>query len=121
VFSGMNLFTYGTLMDPAVWARVAREACECRRAVLHGYEARKLRGVSFPGLVKAPGGRTEGLLYLDVSAKAMARLDAYEDDFYTRITSPVELGDGKSVEAQAYLIMPENSSIVLPEQWFPPQ
>jgi len=116
----MNLFTYGTLMDPAVWARVAGEECERQRTVLQGYEARKLRGVNFPGLVEAPGVRTEGLLYRDVSAEAMARLDAYEDDFYTRVALPVELEDGTTVEAEVYLIVPENRSMVLPERWTPP-
>ena len=117
----MNLFAYGTLMFPDVWARAAREECVSRKAVLHGYEARRLSGVSFPGLIEAPDVRTPGLVYMDVSPEAMVRLDAYEDDFYVRIPVTVELEDGEALEAQVYLISPEHRFMVLPERWLPPQ
>jgi gamma-glutamylcyclotransferase (GGCT)/AIG2-like uncharacterized protein YtfP len=116
----MNLFTYGTLMDPEVWARVARVESVSRPAVLQGYEARRLRGVAWPGLVAAPGVSTRGLLYLNVSAEAMARLDAYEDRCYRRIELPVVLDDGTSVPAQTYLIVQEYAFMVLPDPWAPP-
>ena len=116
----MNLFTYGTLMDPAVWSRVAWQECECRRAVLIDYEARRLCGFSFPGLVNAPGTSTPGLVYLAVCAEALARLDAYEDDFYTRVPLPVKLEDGTIMNAQVYLMAPGHENIVLPEIWMPP-
>jgi gamma-glutamylcyclotransferase (GGCT)/AIG2-like uncharacterized protein YtfP len=117
----MNLFTYGTLMFPEVWARAAREECVSRRAVLHGYEARRLSGVAFPGLIEAPDVTTPGLLYLNVSPEAMARLDTYEDDFYTRVPVTVELENGETMTAQVYLMSPEYRLIVLPERWTPPQ
>lgn len=116
----MNLFTYGTLMFPEVWARAAREACAFRKAVLHGYEARRLSGVEFPGLIEAPETSTHGLVYLDVSPEAMVRLDAYEDDFYDRIPVVVELESGDTLEAHAYLISPEHRFMVLPYPWLPP-
>jgi gamma-glutamylcyclotransferase (GGCT)/AIG2-like uncharacterized protein YtfP len=117
----MNLFAYGTLMFPEVWARAAREECASRSAELHGYEARRLSGVTFPGLIEAPGIITPGLVYLNVSPEAMVRLDAYEDDFYDRIPVTVELENGQTMEAQVYLISPEHRFMVLPERWQPPQ
>lgn len=117
---GTHLFTYGTLMDDAVWSRVAQEKCVSRRAVLHGYEARKLRGVTFPGLVESAGAVTPGLVYFDVSAAAMARLDAYEDDFYERVPVPVVLVDGSEITADLYLMQPSHRDVVLPERWEPP-
>ena len=116
----MHLFTYGTLMDAAVWSRVAQEKCESRRAVLHGYEARKLRGVTFPGLVACGGAVTPGLVYFDVSAAAMARLDAYEDDFYGRVPVPVVLEDGSELITDVYLMLPACRDVVLTERWEPP-
>src|SRR5262245_16810183 len=113
----MHLFTYGTLMEADVWTRVAREECASVPAVLHGYEARRLEGESFPGLVEAPGASTRGLLYLDVSDAAMARLDAYEGECYDRIAVPVQREDGAVVEAQVYLIGPGYRFMVLPERW----
>ena len=116
----MHLFTYGTLMDAAVWRRVAQEDAATRRAVLCGYEARGLRGVTFPGLVECEGAVTPGLLYLDVSAPALRRLDAYEDDFYIRVEVAVETEDGARVPAQVYLMHPDHRGIVMPERWQPP-
>jgi gamma-glutamylcyclotransferase (GGCT)/AIG2-like uncharacterized protein YtfP len=116
----MNLFTYGTLMFPEVWARAAREECAARKAVLYGYEVRRLSGVEFPGLIEAPETSTPGLVYLDVSPEAIVRLDAYEDDFYDRIPVVVELENGDPLEAQVYLISPEHRFMVLPDRWLPP-
>ena len=115
----MDLFAYGTLMDPAVWSRVAQEKCDNRSAVLHGYEARRLRDVTFPGLVECEGGITTGLVYFDVSAAALARLDAYEDDFYERVPVPVVLEDGATLIADTYLMRPAHRDVVLPAKWLP--
>jgi len=116
----MNLFTYGTLMDPAIWARVAQTECVSRPAVLHGYDVRRLRGVTFPGLVESENCSASGLLCLNVSAAAMQRLDDYEDDFYERIEVTVQLDDGTGMAAQVYLMHPAHRDLVLPERWLPP-
>ena len=116
----MDLFAYGTLMDADVWSHVAQEKCESRPAVLHGYEARRLRGVTFPGLVECGGGITPGLVYHDVSAAALARLDAYEDDFYERVPVPVILENGTTLMAEAYLMQPSRRDVVQAEKWLPP-
>jgi len=115
----VNLFTYGTLMDPAVWARVAQQVCESRPALLHDYEARRLRGVTFPGLVESAGCSAPGLLYYNISPAAMQRLDEYEDDYYERIEVMVELEDGTPERAQTYLMHPAHRDIVLPNRWTP--
>lgn len=113
----MDLFTYGTLMFPAVWARVAQEECPARRAVLPGHEARQLAGFDFPGLVKCEGAITPGLLYEGVSDDAMLRLDEYEGDCYVRVVVSVELEDGSRIDAQAYLLQPAYRHLVRPERW----
>jgi gamma-glutamylcyclotransferase (GGCT)/AIG2-like uncharacterized protein YtfP len=117
----MNLFAYGTLMDPAVWARVAREPGRTERAVLPGHEARRLCGVSFPGLVEVSGCETPGLLYREVSTEALARLDAYEDDFYLRVPREVVTESGGRVMAEVYLVAPEHRGVVLEQRWEPPR
>ncbi len=115
----MNLFTYGTLMDPTIWSRVAQQECASRRAMLLGYEARRLRGVTFPGLVECAGRSAPGLLYYDVSDAALQQLDEYEDDFYERIEVTVELEDGTRERAQVYLMDSKHQELVLPDRWTP--
>jgi gamma-glutamylcyclotransferase (GGCT)/AIG2-like uncharacterized protein YtfP len=116
----MNLFTYGTLMDPAIWNRVAGEPGVTQRALLTGYEARRLRGELFPGLVKSRGARLQGLLYSGVSDVAMKRLDEYEGDLYNRVEVTVETENGPPVRAQIYLTHPDHRDAVLDEIWQPP-
>jgi gamma-glutamylcyclotransferase (GGCT)/AIG2-like uncharacterized protein YtfP len=116
----MDLFTYGTLMQSGVWLTAAGRPFPCEHATLHGYEARCLRGVHFPGLIEAPGAVTPGLLYRGVDAATMQRLDAYEDDFYQRIEVTVLTAAGEAVCAQVYLIAPDHRDHVLPEVWTPP-
>ena len=116
----MNLFTYGTLMDSAVWARVALEPCASQPAVLHGYEARRLRGETFPGLVECEGAITPGQLYESVGTAALARLDDYEGDIYTRVCVTVLLASGATTPAEVYLLRPEHRGMVLKEHWLPP-
>ncbi len=115
----MNLFAYGTLMDPAVWDRVAQESCRTAFAALAGHEVRRLKGHPFPGLIEVAGAIAPGLVYFDVSPEAMARLDAYEDDFYVRIPATVTLRDGGSVHAQVYLMAHESRNLVESEKWVP--
>jgi gamma-glutamylcyclotransferase (GGCT)/AIG2-like uncharacterized protein YtfP len=116
----MDLFTYGTLMDPEVWQRAAGRRFPCERATLEDYSARRLRGVHFPGLIEAAGAVTPGLLYRGVDAPAMQRLDEYEDDFYQRIAVKVITENGEMVTAQVYLVAPDQRHHVMDERWLPP-
>ena len=59
-------------------------------------------------------------MYFDLDPGTLARLDAYEDDFYQRTVLTVELyGSGTAEEAGVYLIQPAFHFIVAPEPWVP--
>jgi hypothetical protein len=60
---------------------------------------------------------TPGLVYFEVSAAAMKRLDAYEDDFYVRVPVTVEVEGGGEMEAEVYLMAREYRYMVLEETW----
>lgn len=113
----MNLFTYGSLMFPAVWNRVAGEAFASAPAVLEGFEARKVRGQSYPVLVGAPGGRTRGVVYFDLTPEAVARLDRFEGDFYRRVPVTLKLERGGEIPAEVYAAAREDHPDVSPELW----
>lgn len=88
------LFLYGTLLDPAVLARQAGEACLVRRllpARLQGWRRVLLRGTPYPTLVRDPRGVTEGAV-LRAGPAALARLAAYEGPSYrlapVRVATP---------------------------------
>jgi gamma-glutamylcyclotransferase (GGCT)/AIG2-like uncharacterized protein YtfP len=56
-----------------------------------------------------------GLLYHDVDPASLARLDAFEEDFYLRQSITVTCEDGRALAAQAYVV-PENRRDVLTKE-----
>ena len=68
-------------------------------------------------MVNAPGMVTRGLVYLDVSDAALARLDAYEGECYVRVPVAAEGEDGGVIGAEVYLMRSEYRWMVLPERW----
>ena len=78
----MHVFTYGTLMLPSVMEAVTGRRFAAQKAMLHGYARFRVKGASYPGVVEAVGATTDGVLYLDVDAPSLARLDAFEGAFY---------------------------------------
>jgi hypothetical protein len=65
-----------------------------------------------------------GLLYLTLDPASIARLDAFEDDFYVRQTitvacKGVTCEDCREFEAQAYVVPPESAHLLTNEIWTP--
>lgn len=97
----MNVFVYGSLMYPQVWARVVRGAYRGLPAVLHGYRRHALRDAAYPGATPAAGARINGWLWLDVDAADLERLDAFEGAEYRRVAVAVDCAGAS--EAQVFL------------------
>lgn len=112
-----KLFAYGTLQLPEVMRAVTGRDFPARPARLPGYARRRLRGRSFPGICPAPGASADGLLFDGIDAQTLARLDAFEDDFYRRETLPVFTPDGAAWAAEVYVIRAECLGLLLPEEW----
>lgn len=102
----MNLFTYGSLMFPEVWLRVAGQPFPSQAGVLRDFAAWKVRGETYPGLAPHPHVETPGVVYLNVFPDALARLDAFEGPFYQRTAVNIALADGESITAYAYVVAP---------------
>lgn len=113
----MNLFTYGSLMFPDVWQRVAGASFSTQPATLPGFAAWKVRGETYPGLAPAPGAETAGVVYFDVSPEAASRLDAFEGPFYERMEVQVRLPDGACAPAWAYVVVPSHRHELDPDRW----
>lgn len=113
----MHLFTYGSLMFPDVWFRVAAATFPTQPATLSDFAAWKVRGETYPGLAPAPGEATTGVLHLDVTAEAAARLDDFEGPFYERTAVEVALADGARVAAFAYVVRPAHRHDLEPVRW----
>ncbi|HWV63502.1 MAG TPA: gamma-glutamylcyclotransferase family protein, partial [Oxalicibacterium sp.] len=102
----MHVFTYGSLMFPAVWRRVVRGSHRSLPAVLDGYARHAVRGELYPGIVHRPGASVEGVLYLDVNEAELAVLDGFEGSEYRRESVTVRTAaDMQMVAADAYLFL----------------
>ena len=98
-----NIFTYGSLMFDEVWQQVVSGRYRSEAATLHHHQRHALTGLSYPGVVAAPGMQVAGRLYHDVSAEDIARLDAFEGAEYRRDALQVMLASGEPVNAWTYI------------------
>jgi gamma-glutamylcyclotransferase (GGCT)/AIG2-like uncharacterized protein YtfP len=99
----MNVFTYGSLMFDQVWSRVVSGSYRRADAVLRGHERRAVRGETYPGVIAAAGASVTGVVYFDVDAPDLARLDDFEGAPYERRSVLLDLG-GEELPAEVYLI-----------------
>lgn len=115
-----RVFAYGTLMFPEIAAAVAGERLECEPARLPDHARHALRQRPYPGAVPCPGRQIEGVLCHDVSARALARIDAFEGGLYRRHHVAVRFGDqGESCGALVYLLRPRWHPLLLRADWCP--
>jgi len=111
------IFTYGTLMCADIMGEVAGYLPSQEPGLLAGYTRYRIRGEEYPGMIPSEGGRTEGVVYLDVSRAALARLDDFEGELYERQPVGIVLKTGETLEAEAYVVKPEYRSRLEPEEW----
>lgn len=114
----VHLFTYGTLQHPRIWQAVVGRTFPTVAARLDGYSIFRVQDAVYPGVLESPGTTTvRGLVHLGVDAGSVATLDRFEDDFYTRTAVRVRCRDGRELDAQAYVILPEQRATLTDEPW----
>jgi gamma-glutamylcyclotransferase (GGCT)/AIG2-like uncharacterized protein YtfP len=114
---GISLFAYGTLQLPEVMAAVTGRTFDAVPAWLSDHARYRLRRRIYPGLRREAGAITPGTLFLGLGPRDLARLDRFEDAFYTRTevtASTVSLG---CQAAQVYLIPPRNQHLLIYRSW----
>jgi gamma-glutamylcyclotransferase (GGCT)/AIG2-like uncharacterized protein YtfP len=101
-----HLFAYGTLMCEDIMERVSGCRLSAAPAILRGYRRLSVRGAEYPGIIPHEGSRVEGLVYRHVSDSAWIRLDRFEGEMYARQRVQIELHDGATLLAAAYVVQP---------------
>ena len=110
---GMNthVFTYGSLMFAEVWQRVVRGQYASCVATLDGYRRFAVRDETYPGIVTISNTSSNtsssvaGLVYADVDAADVARLDQFEGELYQRIDAMVTDARGRAMPVQTYVFL----------------
>ena len=115
----MNIFTYGSLMFPAVMKAVTGLEFPAKRARVKNYARFKVKGESYPGLTPLKGAVTEGVLYIGVDVLSVRRLDDFEGEFYERGEVAADTLDGESLIVHAYVIKAQYRDRLSSEPWDP--
>lgn len=116
-----NVFVYGSLMFDDVWHRIVRHRYEKHAAVLSGYKRLSVKGENYPGLVKSFDSSVEGVVYFDVAAQDINRLDKFEGEDYKKIPVTVMCETGQLLTAEVYLFNKRNRRSLNNTPWDPVQ
>ena len=100
----MNIFVYGTLMDPEIMQAVSGAYYAGRSATLHGYVRKRIAGEVYPAIIPDHGASVRGVLYCGVTAESLLRLDRFEGSQYDRHEVAVELENEGPMRAQTYVL-----------------
>ena len=98
-----NVFTYGSLMFADVWGRVVAGGYRPIDASLEHHARFAIAGETYPGMVALRDARVAGVVYLDVDADDLERLDRFEGDDYRREPIVVACADGTTRPADTYV------------------
>lgn len=116
-----NVFVYGSLMFDDVWNRIVQCQYEKNTAVLAGYKRLCVKGKTYPGLVKTFGCSVEGVVYLNVSAQDIQRLDRFEGEYYKKIPVAVSSEGSHALDAEVYLFRQSYKHLLGNTPWDPDQ
>ncbi|MEX2642814.1 MAG: gamma-glutamylcyclotransferase family protein [Acetobacterales bacterium] len=100
----MDYFFYGTLMDPALLARlVGAAAATVEPARLVGFRRVRLRGQPYPTVVPAEDGSVDGIVVGRIDAAGARRLAEYEGPSYSIRLFGVMLQDGRTRRVRVFV------------------
>jgi gamma-glutamylcyclotransferase (GGCT)/AIG2-like uncharacterized protein YtfP len=113
----MNVFTYGSLMYPDVFAALAGERLAFEDLAVPGFERRAIAGKPYPGLRENPAASVDGRLWFGVGAGAMRMLDAFEGALYERRTLRLMSPGRGRVEAEVYVVPRDREHLLADDPW----
>ncbi len=113
----MNVFTYGSLMYESVWCRVVTRRYVQKIGTVQGFRRLKVNNEVYPGLIKGEG-EVQGVVYFDVTAEDLTRLDQFEGALYHRKEIDVRCADGTRARAWGYIVRDKYKGL-LGDVWSP--
>ncbi|HTV25296.1 MAG TPA: gamma-glutamylcyclotransferase family protein [Polyangiaceae bacterium] len=111
-----HLYTYGTLQVAAIIEHIVGRPLRGVAARLDGYQRYRVADRVYPAIVEAVGGQVPGVLYADLEAVELERLDLYEGDLYERREVVVWVGPAR-LSAATYVIRSELQHRLSTEPW----
>lgn len=116
----VHLFTYGTLVFPAIMEALTGRHFQSQSVICPSYRRARLVDRVYPGMIAGDSAdTTPGILYFHLDPKSVQILDQYEDDFYERRSVRVQSGSGQTYEAHAYVIPESQKHLMTDQPWSP--
>lgn len=111
-----SIFSYGTLMFPAVMEILLGQCFVGRPVIARGFTRHPVIGQVYPGILAASEyHRLEGVLWSGLSSRHLSILDEFEDDFYS-----AELLCLAGTEARIYVVPADKADILdVSSSWSP--
>lgn len=113
----MNIFTYGSLMVPSIFASVTGQEFKSQRAALSGYARFCLEHDCYPGITETAGAITDGMVYFNIDDDVVKKLDSFEGDYYRRTPVCISLDDKSVIKAETYVIKPGYRHMLSERTW----
>lgn len=113
----VNIFTYGSLMCNDIMFGVSGCEAESCKATLKDYYRSKIKNEEYPAVLPRFKAEVEGILYFDLSESAIARLDAFEGEYYDRQGVQVWTGENVAKAAMIYVIKPQYYNLLTYSEW----
>ena len=116
----MHVFTYGSLMFAEIWQVVVGREFETVEGFITGYSVYQVRRGAYPGMIATAAEEVvRGLVYLNIDAAAITRLDRFEGQFYERLSLAVDCNDGRRRTADAFVVPERNRRGLTAKPWTP--
>ena len=112
-----NIFTYGSLMCVDIMFRAAGCKSDYTQATLNNFYRSKMHNLEYPGIIAQTDAVVAGVLYFDLSVKAINRLDLFEGEMYQRQEVEVNLEKQGQATAMTYVIKPQYKHLLTNTEW----
>lgn len=111
-----HLYTYGTLQAASIIELIVGRRLRGAAARLDGYARFRIKDRVYPAIVESAGSDVPGVLYPDLDAAELDRLDRYEGTLYERRGVSVWVGP-VATPAATYVLRPEFRHRLSDEPW----
>ncbi|AUZ85825.1 gamma-glutamylcyclotransferase family protein [Methylophaga nitratireducenticrescens] len=113
----MNLFVYGTLMDPEIMRKVSGQKHTSKVATLDGFMRKKIKDEVFPAMIPQQGSRVAGLVYFNVPTESQRRLDQFEGAIYQKEEVLIFDDKNQPLRAQTYVLSEKYLNLLSEQDW----
>ena len=111
----IHIFTYGSLMYPEIFEAVAGQSFDAKPATLLNWRRHQLQGETYPAATPCFGYQIEGVVWFNVSAQSLERLDTFETTSYAR--EQVQVGTPNGMMHSAHIYRWLDLTRLLDEDW----